>query len=196
MDAKHGPDADKHYISGSKQNFSETVIDLFQQNSFDDLPNIVLKSNVLREYAADRLMTVLNNKSGSSSKIQNERLLSLVLLQVQKCNTKKAQDILVDVPQNDLKSILLENWELLFEHANSSGRTRPSSFSELSILMMAVYPDVLSDLLVTLTNARKVMTLHKLLRVSLIVLMNYWTVFSCILCLTYLIVSYTLLIQS
>ncbi|KAI4454775.1 hermansky-pudlak syndrome 3 protein [Holotrichia oblita] len=167
LDTKHGPEADKHYISVSKQNFSETIIELFEENCYEDLPNIVLKSNVLREYASDKLIAVLNRNTCNIPKNQNERLLALAVLYIQKCNTKKSQDILFDIRENGLKSILLENWELLFDQVPISSKHKLASFSELCVLIMSGYPDILSDILVALIIEKKIVTLHKMLKIFL-----------------------------
>ncbi|KRT79408.1 hypothetical protein AMK59_8468 [Oryctes borbonicus] len=167
LDTKYGPDADKHYISGSKQNFSETIIELFQQNYYDDLPNIVLKSNVLREYASDKLITVLCQKTCNNQKAQTERLLALVVLHIQKCNMKKSQDFLTDIREDDIKNVLLQNWELLFDQIPISSKHKLASFSELCVLVMSVYPEIISKILVALVIDRKVVTLHKMLKIFL-----------------------------
>lgn len=80
---------------------------------------------------------------------------------------KKAQDILVDIHSKDLKMILLGNWELLFDHTSLAVKHKLTSFSELSVSIMSVYPDVLSDIFVILMIERKVITLHKMLKIFL-----------------------------
>lgn len=63
LDVKHGPDAEKFFNSGSKQNFAEAILEIFENHNFNDLPYLILKSNTLKEYSTDRLTTSLNNKS-------------------------------------------------------------------------------------------------------------------------------------
>lgn len=57
LEVKYYNNADK-----AKYNFIENVIELFETDSFDDLPKLILKSAVLREHSVDKLINILNKK--------------------------------------------------------------------------------------------------------------------------------------
>lgn len=59
---KTGPDADLFFGSTSKQNFAETILDLLENYGYEDLPNLILRSKILREYSTDKLIYILNEK--------------------------------------------------------------------------------------------------------------------------------------
>lgn len=62
LEVKTGPDADRFFGSTSKQNFSETILDLLENYGYEDLPNLILRSKILREYSTDKLIYILNEK--------------------------------------------------------------------------------------------------------------------------------------
>lgn len=55
-------EADKLFGTSSKQKFLESVLELFESDHFDDLPKLILKSGILREYSVDKLINILNRK--------------------------------------------------------------------------------------------------------------------------------------
>lgn len=63
LDIKSGPDADKLFGSNSKQAFSENILELLGTRNYTDLPNLILKSKLMREYSTDKLISVLTQKS-------------------------------------------------------------------------------------------------------------------------------------
>lgn len=54
-----------------KQNFVNNIVDLLED--FDDLPKLILKSAILREYSSEKLIAILNKKI--SKYCINENLL-------------------------------------------------------------------------------------------------------------------------
>lgn len=62
LDIKSGPDADKLFGTSSKQAFSENMLELLEAHNYADLPNLILKSKIIREYSTDKLITVLVQK--------------------------------------------------------------------------------------------------------------------------------------
>lgn len=62
LEVKYYEDADKLFGTASKQNFVDGVLELFQSHRFDDLPKLILKSAVLREYSVDKLIGILEKK--------------------------------------------------------------------------------------------------------------------------------------
>lgn len=62
LEIKSGPDADKLFGTSLKQAFSENILELLEAHSYADLPNLILKSKIMREYSTDKLITVLLQK--------------------------------------------------------------------------------------------------------------------------------------
>lgn len=60
LDLKGNGDAEKLFGSGSKQNFVDCVLELFENKNYDNLAALVIKSQVLREYAVDKLINILD----------------------------------------------------------------------------------------------------------------------------------------
>lgn len=60
MEIKYSWEADKFFNGGSKQNFVETILELIEKHNIDDLPNLIIKSSILREYSTDRLIQMLS----------------------------------------------------------------------------------------------------------------------------------------
>lgn len=59
LDIKSSFDADKYFGTGSKNSFSEAMLDLLESQGFSDLPSLILKSRILREYSTDKLVHIL-----------------------------------------------------------------------------------------------------------------------------------------
>lgn len=62
LDIKSGPDADKLFGTSSKQAFSENILELLEAHNYVDLPNLILKSKIMREYSTEKLINVLQQK--------------------------------------------------------------------------------------------------------------------------------------
>lgn len=62
LEIKHSWEADKIFSGGSKQNFVETILNLIENQNFDSLPNLILKSSILREYSTDKLINILGER--------------------------------------------------------------------------------------------------------------------------------------
>ncbi|XP_017770886.1 PREDICTED: Hermansky-Pudlak syndrome 3 protein homolog isoform X2 [Nicrophorus vespilloides] len=163
FDTKLSPDL---FGSSSKQNFAESVLDLFERYNFRDLPNLILKVGILREFGTDRLINILNTGIISPDIDQTEKIVALVVLYNLRDNSAKARELLQEINTEDLRKVLLENWELLFESFGSR-RVIGLSFSELAVMLMNVRPDLLAELLLAYVNDKRVITLGKLLKVFL-----------------------------
>lgn len=103
----------------------------------------------------------------------SEKNLALVVLYTQKCNNTKAEEYLRNVTKENLMELLKENWDLLFEttfvsqNVNTQRSPRGTmSFSDLSVLLISVCPDVLPEILVTLMMDKKVIALNKMIKVK------------------------------
>lgn len=83
------------------------------------------------------------------------------------CNMIKAEQIISSIEKDQLYSILFDNWELLLELTiGSGGKVKASTtFSELTVLLMSVHPDILAELFSDLMADNKPLTLHKVLKV-------------------------------
>lgn len=62
LNIKSGPDADKLFGASSKQAFSDNILELLEIHNYIDLPNLILKSKIMREYSTDKLINVLQHK--------------------------------------------------------------------------------------------------------------------------------------
>lgn len=94
-----------------------------------------------------------------------------MVLYTQKCNNTKAEEYLRNITKENLMELLKENWDLLFETTFVSQNVPQRSprgtmsFSDLSVLLISVCPDVLPEILVTLMMDKKVITLNKMIKV-------------------------------
>lgn len=59
LEIKTSYDADRYFGSNSKNNFSEAMLNLLETQGFSDLPSLILKSRILREYSTDKLINIL-----------------------------------------------------------------------------------------------------------------------------------------
>ncbi|CAG9861597.1 unnamed protein product [Phyllotreta striolata] len=168
LDVKAGPDADKIFGSTSKQNFSESILHLLEHHGFEDLPNLILKSKIFREYSTDKLIYILNEKMLEFPKT-SEKHLALTLLYIQKCNTDKAQDYLDKITRDNLCSLILDNYDLLFETTFCAQNKNKSvtTFSELAILLVSICPELLSSVFVNLMMEKRAINLNKIIKVFL-----------------------------
>lgn len=62
LDPKFNNDLEKLFATSSKQSFVESVLELCENHYFDDLPKLVLKCSVLREYFVERIAKILSQK--------------------------------------------------------------------------------------------------------------------------------------
>ncbi|XP_030747037.1 uncharacterized protein LOC115875658 [Sitophilus oryzae] len=166
-------DADRYFGTNSRNSFSEAMLDLLESQGYSDLPNLILKSRVLREYSTDKLITILTERCLEPTSL-SEKYLALCILYIQKCNSQKAEDNVQKITKENLSNLLMDNWELLFETTyvaqnNSNNRVQKGaiSFSELAVLLITVCPEILSDLFVTLIMDKKVINLSKTIKVFL-----------------------------
>lgn len=108
-----------------------------------------------------------------SSTNLSEKNLALTILYIQKCNTSKAEDYLQNITKENLVDLLLDNWDLLFETtfiaANNPQRVQKGtvSFSDLTVVLISICPEILSEIFVTLIVDKKVIGLGKMIKVSL-----------------------------
>ncbi|RZC40531.1 Hermansky-Pudlak syndrome 3 protein -like protein [Asbolus verrucosus] len=169
LEVKHSWEADRFFSGGSKQNFAETILELLENHDFDDLPNLILKSSILREYSTDKLIHILNERLPKDGPKRTEKFLALALLYTQKCSVKKAQECLDEIPKNNLLTTLLDNWELLFESTQSYQNKSKivTTFSEFAVILISSQHEVLAESLVGLIMDKKAINLNKLIKVFL-----------------------------
>lgn len=118
------------------------------------------------------IVSVCQVKHFFSATNLSEKNLALVVLYTQKCNSTKAEEYLRNITKETLMELLKENWDLLFEttfisqNVNTQRSPRGTmSFSDLSVLLISVCPDVLPEILVTLMMDKKVIGLNKMIKV-------------------------------
>ncbi|KAJ8953684.1 hypothetical protein NQ314_007292 [Rhamnusium bicolor] len=169
LEIKSGLDADKFFGSSSKQNFSESILDLLENHGYEDLPTLILKSKIIREYSTDKLIYILTQRISENFPKLAEKYLALTILFIQKCNSTKAQEYLEKITKDNLCRLMLENYELLFEttHSLQNRNKGVTTFSELTVLLISVCPELLSALFVNLIMRKKVINLNKIIKVFL-----------------------------
>lgn len=80
-----------------------------------------------------------------------------------------AQEYLEKITKDSLCSLLLEHYDLLFETTYSLQNKNKgvTTFSELTILLISLCPEVLSFLFVSLIMDKKVINLNKIIKVNM-----------------------------
>ncbi|XP_060533460.1 uncharacterized protein LOC132706255 isoform X2 [Cylas formicarius] len=165
-EVKTSLDADRYFRSTSKNSFAEIMLDLLESHGYEDLPYLILKSKMLREYSTDKLAQILSDKCAEEED-RAERHLALTILQIQKGNGDVAETCLRKISRERLVELLLDNWDLLFEttYVPQSKTKGVTSFSELSVLLISVCPELLADILVRLIVEKKTVNLCKIIKV-------------------------------
>ncbi|XP_076256729.1 uncharacterized protein LOC143194058 [Rhynchophorus ferrugineus] len=172
LEIKTSFDADRYFGSNSRNNFSEAMLELLENQGFSDLPSLILKSRILREYSTDKLITILLEQCLEPTSY-SEKYLALCILYIQKCNVPKAEEYILKITQDNIISLLLDNWDLLFEttYVTQNNTTKVQkgtiSFSELTVLLISICPEILSDIFVTLMMDKKAINLSKMIKVFL-----------------------------
>ncbi|XP_049805068.1 Hermansky-Pudlak syndrome 3 protein homolog [Schistocerca nitens] len=163
----------------SIQDFTNTLLDLFEKYSPSEVSTLVLHSALLREYATDRVLNVMKKQLSVRPVPKSSDALALVLLCIQKGSPEQANAVLSSFEPNQLSAILFENSMLLFETTtpvksmskhdsmySSRRNDQLTTFSELSVVLMDSKPRVLSGVLSELVASQK-MSLQEVLQVFL-----------------------------
>uniref|UniRef100_A0AAR5Q491 CNH domain-containing protein n=1 Tax=Dendroctonus ponderosae TaxID=77166 RepID=A0AAR5Q491_DENPD len=172
LEIKTSYEADRYFGNGSKNSFSEAMLDLLERQGFSDLPNLILKSRILREYSTDKLINILVERCSDATNL-SEKNLALSILYLQKGNAAKAEDYLQNITKDNAVDLLQENWELLFEttFVSQGLQQRPQkgtmSFSDLSVALISICPEILADIFVTLILDMKAIGLARMIKVFL-----------------------------
>nr|XP_023016560.1 uncharacterized protein LOC111505899 [Leptinotarsa decemlineata] len=169
LEVKVGSDADKIFGTNSKENLSESILDLLENHCYRDLPNLILKSKIIREYSTDKLISILTEKLSEDFPKIVEKHLALTILYIQKCNMNKAREYLEKISKDCIYNLVLENYDLLFETTYSVKNRNKGvmTFSELTILLISVCPELLSSIFVSLMINKKVINLNRIIKVFL-----------------------------
>ena len=102
-----------------------------------------------------------------SSVPQDKDALSLALMCIQRGQSDQAKTVLLTMTAPQLQALLLQYSHLLFEKPNSS---HVGGFSELSTVLIEIYPKILGDVLSLLLTEKKSMGLSKILKIFLEIL--------------------------
>ncbi|XP_065167209.1 BLOC-2 complex member HPS3 [Atheta coriaria] len=145
---------------GNRAKLSEAVLCLFEQHDYDELPMLILKVPLLREYGTDNLIAILSNHT---LPVSDERKLALVVLHILKGSGNDAKRYLDDIETNELSRLLLTNWELMFEQLGVKGNP---SFSEFATLLTTQRSELISATFACLIE-KKTISLGKLLKIFL-----------------------------
>lgn len=165
LQIKTWTEADVLFTLLGEQNFVDTVLDLFNKHDPNSLSTLVLKNNLLREYATDKLINIfVQNRS-----TENDDLIALAVLYLQRYMHAEAKTILETVPIDDLRRILEANWELLFDTSFSSkAKGNAATFSELTAILIDRKPNMLAELLAHLITDTKAVNLEKVMKVIIL----------------------------
>lgn len=93
-------------------------------------------------------------------------MLALCVLYLQRCNVEKAKEIVTKMNKEELNQLLLEHWELLFDTASTTKKSKGLfTFSELAVILMSTYGELLAELLVVLIFDKHCLNINKILKV-------------------------------
>lgn len=148
-------------------NLVTILMDLLEKEEKTTVSDLVLGSIVLREFSTDRILKMMKNLLSRSSVPQDKDALSLALMCIQRGQNDQAKTVLLTMTAPQLQALLLQYSDLLFEKPNSS---HTGGFSELSIVLIEIYPKILGDVLSLLVTEKKLMNLSKILKIFLDVL--------------------------
>lgn len=155
LNLKSGPEADALF-----QVYN--VVELISSTSKKNLIKLIFGSLVLREYATEKLISILQSLDQDDS-----TRFALVLLYVQADRQDQAEKIIKDVTDRCILSMSLTHWHCLFDVTleRQSGHVI-ATFSDLSVVMMRQKSLVFADILVRVIDANAVM-LHQILQIFL-----------------------------
>lgn len=90
-------------------------------------------------------------------------------MHIQRCNHKKAKELLESINRSHLKQLLHTNWDIMFDSNTHIPiqKTKNLTFSELTIQLFPIQPDLLADLFIEFITTTKIITLNKLLKAFL-----------------------------
>lgn len=167
-------DYDQKYsaFSGNREEFYNpkigslvtVLMDLLEKEETTTISDLVLESIVLREFSTDRILKVMKNLLSRSSIPQDKDALSLALMCIQRDQIDQAKTVLLTMTASQLQGLLLQYSDLLFEKPNSS---HLGGFTELSMVLIEIYPKILGDVLSLLVTEKKVLNLCKILKIFL-----------------------------
>lgn len=90
----------------------------------------------------------------------------MCVLYIQRCNMKKAQEIIMNMNKEELQRLILEHWELLFDTPTSKNKMKGiSTFSELAVIIMSTHAELLAELFIVLIFDKHCLNINKILKV-------------------------------
>ncbi|XP_063220161.1 BLOC-2 complex member HPS3 [Bacillus rossius redtenbacheri] len=158
-------------FSPAVPSFAHTLLDLFEEHDPGQVSTLVLRSSLLREYATDRVLSIMKKQLSTRPEPEASDALALVLLCIQKGSPEQACAVLDSLSSDQLSDILTVNYQLIIESGKISGNTvksRGCSFTELSSVLIETKPDVVAQVLFNLVAATEgALTLQQVLQVFL-----------------------------
>lgn len=137
------------------------VVSILGNAEAEDLIKLILASPVLREYATEKLISLLLTFEQTDS-----CLFALVLLYTQADKQNQAEKILVPISNSFINEITLTYWSWLFDGTNSNNENIIPTFSEYAEILMKKKVEIFAKILGKLVE-QHVVTLHQVIQIFL-----------------------------
>ena len=169
LNLKSGADADALF---QVHNIVEMIAG---RMSKQDVVRLIFGSVVLREYATDKLITIVSSFITEMADEKQYReddatRYALVLLYVQADRQEQAEKILKSISSDKcILSMSLAHWDCLFDvtrDERQSGTQTFATFSELSVILMRFKSLLFADILAKVIE-KKALSLHQILQIFL-----------------------------
>ncbi|KAK6641856.1 hypothetical protein RUM44_013574 [Polyplax serrata] len=143
-------------------NLVASLMDLLEVEEKESISDLVLDSVVLREFSTDRILKILKTLLSKSSVPQDKDALSLALMCIQRDQCEQAKTVLLTMSEKQLEKLLRQYYDLLFASHNANGI---NMFTELSMILIEIYPKVLAAVLSELVIDKRLLSLSKVLKI-------------------------------
>lgn len=140
------------------------IIEIICKLEKKDLLKLILGSPVLREYATEKLITLLlTHETDDTVK------LALALLYIQADKQEQAEKALEPVSMQCIKHIVMERWELLFDITAMKKRSPMiPTFSDFAGTLMLIKNTIFAEILIELIEDEEdALSLHQIIQVFL-----------------------------
>ncbi|XP_029162618.1 uncharacterized protein LOC114934141 [Nylanderia fulva] len=153
---KSGPEADALF-----QGYN--IIEIICTLEKEDLLKLIFGSPVLREYATEKLISLLlTHETDDAVK------LALALLYIQADKQDQAEKVLEPVSVQCIKQLILAHWELLFDVTAMKKRSPMiPTFSDFAGTLMLVKNTTFADILIQIIEDGGALSLHQIIQVFL-----------------------------
>lgn len=139
------------------------IIEIICRLEKEDLLKLIFGSSVLREYATEKLISLL-----LTHEIDDTVRLALALLYIQADKQEQAETSLEPVAVRCIKRIALEHWELLFDVTAMRKRSPMiPTFSDFAGTLMLMKSTTFAEILIQIIEEEGMLSLHQIIRMFL-----------------------------